>query len=137
MAAGQKSRGTPKTCRLGKRKTSLSCHLWSPPAWVYHSGITYCGLNGNKNSLHLVTLLTWWSVLPAFQAGRSHRFGVTGGHRGHLQEQLRDIVAVKATTGAFAAIRGAGDVVSWGQAHCGGDCSSLGTFFFERKRGGF
>ena len=41
--------------------------------------------------------------------------------------ELWDVVCVAATSGAFAALRGDGAVVTWGDAQRGGDSRQVGT----------
>ena len=48
-----------------------------------------------------------------------------GGDSSAVQEQLRDVQQIQASTCAFAAILGDGSVVTWGDARSGGDSSAV------------
>ena len=49
----------------------------------------------------------------------------TGGDSSTVQDQLRDVQQIQASSGAFAAILGDGSVVTWGDAHSGGDSGAV------------
>ena len=48
-----------------------------------------------------------------------------GGDSSTVQHKLKNVQQIQATRKAFAAILGAGSVVTWGDADCGGDCSAV------------
>ena len=48
-----------------------------------------------------------------------------GGDSSAVQDQLRDVQQIQASSQAFAAILGGGSVVSWGNADGGGDSSAV------------
>ena len=50
---------------------------------------------------------------------------VTGGDRSAVQDKLKSVLAVQATSKAFAAILGNGSVVAWGNPDSGGDSSAV------------
>ena len=48
-----------------------------------------------------------------------------GGDCSAVQDQLKNVVQVQATDGAFAAILADGSVIAWGNPNYGGDCSAV------------
>lgn len=48
-----------------------------------------------------------------------------GGDSSSVQQQLRDVRAICATSAAFAAVLADGSVVTWGDKECGGDSSEV------------
>ena len=48
-----------------------------------------------------------------------------GGDSSGVQDQLRGVKQIQATSAAFAAILADGSVVTWGAAGFGGDCSAV------------
>jgi len=48
-----------------------------------------------------------------------------GGNSTAVQDQLRNVQQVHATSGAFAAILSDGTVVTWGDPDCGGDSTAV------------
>ena len=48
-----------------------------------------------------------------------------GGDSSAVQEQLKNVQQIQASSGAFAAILGDGSVVTWGHADYGGDSSAV------------
>ena len=49
----------------------------------------------------------------------------SGGDSSQVQEQLRSIQHIRATSSAFAAILESGAVVTWGDPECGGDSNQV------------
>ena len=56
-----------------------------------------------------------------------------GGDSSKVQERLVDVDSIAATSAAFAAVRRAGDVVTWGDVRAGGDCSAVQAELREVK----
>ena len=48
-----------------------------------------------------------------------------GGHNFAVQDQLKNVQHIQATSCAFAAVLGDGSVVTWGSARGGGDSSAV------------
>ena len=48
-----------------------------------------------------------------------------GGDSSAVQDQLKNVQQIQASSGAFAAILGDGSVVTWGNAKHGGDSSAV------------
>ena len=49
----------------------------------------------------------------------------SGGDSSSVQEQLKNVQQIQATSGAFAAVLSDGTVVTWGHAGRGGDSSAV------------
>ena len=48
-----------------------------------------------------------------------------GGDSSAVQEQLKNVHLIQATSKAFAALRGDGSVVTWGDSDTGGDSTAV------------
>ena len=99
--------------------------LWSPgvmPALVatavrYRISCEMC----SRSKLLVMHLLQSW-VMDLSSPGVK---ATCGGDSGAVQDQLRNVQQIQASCGAFAAIRGDGSVVTWGNADFGGDSSAV------------